>query len=288
MTANACAAPPAIGWRPGWWANGGCGSVRWVRPSYCTWPSRISIGAAGDKGRVVTNTQAADDNRLALSYAEVFQQVILKEGGTSRTWWNDVKDEATRLEQQIEEGAFNPMAADPLSDWQTEHERHFQKTRAAAGDTGLALRSYEAQGRRLRPEIEHRLRRRSCIACASWAYPAACNCSRSTASSPRSSSAKPTPWRARRRGAGTVEAASERGPPTAPVRPAGGHLGVDGAVYQVRRYLADSYHHRAVAEIRRCLQVVQRRVPWTARKDPTPTFCAASVCCSRANPAMAS
>jgi Tubulin like len=242
----------------------------WLRPSPAGPAELVRLAQedlVGGEGRVLTNTQRDGDKRLALSYEGIFQQIMLKEGGSNRTWWNDVRDEAARLASEIEDGAHDPMAADPLTAWQAEHEDRLQRSKAAAGETGMALRSYEAQGRRLRPEIDDRLNALFHYRLQELGVPGTRHLLREYAQitdkqvhqadkletvTPRA----PTGWKQRLKEARRL--------PLYARKTAGWEL--YRGVNEVRRYLTDTYHHRAVPEIRKCLQAVQRRLSPNTQK----------------------
>jgi hypothetical protein len=233
-------------------------------------PGQVRDAARQDllgNDRVVTETHEDGDSLLSLSYDSIRDQVLLEERlhNKQKTYWTTLKTQIEGLRHKIEDGECDPLTQDPLSPLLKQHEAPLD--RPASGDPGVALKTFRRNRDTVLPEVENRVRalflcrlRQHGVRCALQFFHEYVGLMQNEVGASQEKQAQVPglgeDWKERLRDARKV--------PWPYARPAA-KIELLHGLKQLHRYLAHNYHHKAVPDIRLCLQRALRCV--SGRED---------------------
>ena len=118
------------------------------------------IGERPRDPALVTRTQQPgdpQDPQLRLSCEAIRDRIMLKEGEKSKSWYEDVRDDADRMREQFERREVDYSYGKPITDMIDRHEVRLNPKKTTAGDSGLVTRGLNERRERLLHDIEKRL-----------------------------------------------------------------------------------------------------------------------------------
>jgi hypothetical protein len=138
----------------------------WLRPAdrapveLARMASEDLAGGVAGQANVVTPTGQESDPRLAVSYSALRNQILLedRDADRRRTWFQVLQEEEQARRRDIESGKHDANPLEALRPFVQVQTLRLKRERQGKGEAGLAARSFERNRQHVEPEIDARLR----------------------------------------------------------------------------------------------------------------------------------
>ncbi|MCC6421341.1 MAG: hypothetical protein IT429_24140 [Gemmataceae bacterium] len=117
-------------------------------------------GGVGGQAAAVTQTGYPADPQVGLSYSALRNQILLenRESDRRRTWFQVLQEDESVRQRDVESGRHDADPVGAVRPFLQAQLLRLKRERQSKGETGLAVRSFERNRRTLEPEIDARLR----------------------------------------------------------------------------------------------------------------------------------